>query len=283
VVDFGADAMIYNASTIDEIQVVGKTRTYGGLGKYSNAPVRAGTDYEYGCRSIDFVDTTSDCYLQYKNDEPNGLRQYYIADYQLGKAGTAVDSETNAGSGSDSYTTLSSGPEDTLVFEIEMQESQVQLESSIEKIQTWQDVAGAVGGLMGIAGATVIALMNQIETSLDPKGPVAEKLSKLGEVAKNTGERAAKAGGVNMVAETPDIIFAHDDHQADVESPLEIGPDGEADLEVSMGNQPDFDSLVLMSQVPSSRSGRSTGASSVEIFSGSSKSVSVPATSVTQI
>ena len=79
-------------------------------------------------------------------------------------------------------------------------------------------------------------------------------MAKLGDVAKSTGQRAAKAGGVNMAEETPDVIFSDDSHirDNDVEMPNE-----DSDFELTMSNQPDFDSLVLMSQLPSSRSTRS--------------------------
>jgi len=153
--------------------------------------------------------------------------------------------------------------------------------SSIDPIQTWQDVMGSIGGFVAVAMALVVNLMQSIETTIDPDGPIAEKMKKLGDVAKSTGQRAAKAGGVNMAEETPDVIFSEDVHlrNEDVEM-----PNGEADFDLTMGNQPDFDSLVLMSQLPNSRSTRSEASSaSIVGGGGSARSVTVSAGDVTQI
>ena len=47
---------------------------------------------------------------------------------------------------------------------------------------------------------------------MDPDGPIAEKMKKLGDVAKSTGQRAAKAGGVNLAEETPDVSVSGVEH-----------------------------------------------------------------------
>merc|ERR1712146_208729 len=127
-----------------------------------------------------------------------------------------------------------------------------ELKSSIDAIQTWQDVMGSIGGFVAVAMGMVLNLMNSIETSMDPEGPIAEKMKKLGDVAKSTGQRAAKAGGVNLAEETPDVIFSDEAHvkEDDVEMP-------DTDPNFDVTNQPDFDSIVLMSLTPSSRSARS--------------------------
>jgi len=284
-VDFGTHAQIFNSSSIalNDVQVVGSRQEGGQYANFGDAE----------CRAVDFLDTTSDCYIKYKNSDPNGFRQgvtdledtdikrYFIDPVKTGKDGTGVDSKEGApgnpkGNGENGATIG-----DQLIFSVAFQESQVQLMSSIDPIQTWQDVMGSIGGFVAVAMALVVNLMQSIETSIDPDGPIAEKMKKLGDVAKSTGQRAAKAGGVNMAEETPDVIFSEDVHlrNEDVEM-----PNGEDDFDLTMGNQPDFDSLVLMSQLPNSRSTRSE-VSSVSIVGGggSARSVTVSAGDVTQI
>ena len=282
-VDFGTHARIFNSSSIavgDSPVVVG-SRKEGG--QYANF----GDSF---CRAVDFLDTTSDCYIMYKNSDPNGFRQgvtdledtdikrYFIDPVKTGKDGTGVDSKSGAPGNPNGNGENGATIGDQLIFTIAMLESQVQLVSSLDPIQTWQDVMGSVGGFVAVAMALVVNLMNTIETSIDPEGPIAAKMAKLGDVAKSTGQRAAKAGGVNMAEETPDVIFSDDSHirDNDVEMPNE-----DSDFELTMSNQPDFDSLVLMSQLPSSRSTRSE-VSSVSVVSGPG-SMDVPAASVTQI
>ena len=259
-VDFGTHGMIFN-STAHEGTTVGKTQRYGGTGKYTNPS-------DSQCRAVDFLDTTSECYLMYKDFKPAGMRQgveqddgstlTFINDVEIGKQGTGVDSKVGAtgnpfGNGENGNTVA-----DQLVFAIAMQESQVQLVSSIDAIQTWQDVMGSVGGVVAVAMSLVLNLMGSIETTIDPDGPIAEKLGKLAGVAKDSAARTAQATGLNINEETPDVIFSEEAHV--VTDDIEMPEDSELQFDL-VSNQPQFDELVLYSATGSSRGSSSVGGS----------------------
>lgn len=110
----------------------------------------------------------SPCYRQYKQNTLDGLIKFFML--PIGAEGAVNSLYADAGA-----TDLNDLTSDEINFKLMLQESQVQLQSDITKIQTLMDVVGSVGGLLTVAAGGILYLMHTVEKNLDPSGPLGQK------------------------------------------------------------------------------------------------------------
>mmetsp|Transcript_21881 Transcript_21881/g.29769 ORF Transcript_21881/g.29769 Transcript_21881/m.29769 type:complete len:308 (-) Transcript_21881:323-1246(-) len=177
---------------------------------------------ESECRSVDFLDDSSDCYLTYYDyDDEEGLRYNFIKPALVQAEGVFTDISDNE-----------------LVFSVDMTEKDVQLSSTISQSRTVVDYLGNIGGVMSIASGIVIYFMNTLESAFDPEGKFRRKMRQVKNVAKDAATSGAAAAGLYIDEETPDVIFSEYSYYKDENK---IEPDEDYSL-------PDLGTLIQMSQ-----------------------------------
>merc|ERR1711988_1167836 len=110
--------------------------------------------------------------------------------------------------------------DDAVIFKVSLSQAYVQFQSSVADIMTIVDVVSGLGGISIAISSIIIFMMNQIEMSIDPNGPLMAKVEKTQELTAKAQLRAAEVQGLDVSPDTPDVHFdGHSD--GDIEIPEE--------------------------------------------------------------
>jgi len=217
----------FGSDTANDVTTFGTRATI-----YSNWTESGRLDDDVGppmCRASDFLEASSTpspaptanaCYRDYYGGSAtveenfDGLRGDRYDVY--GEAQGFIDKER----GISIPRFIDADLDDAVIFKVSLSQAYVQFQSSVADIMTIVDVVSGLGGISIAISGIIVFLMNQIEMSIDPNGPLMAKVEKTQELTAKAQLRAAEVQGLDVSPDTPDVHFdGHTD--GDIEIPEE--------------------------------------------------------------